>query len=187
MTLEKLQLFISRANELHDSRLLLNGFSATLKIKWDHKTGLSHEISEPDEEDLRSFLLTFRHFVSNDEPVFLNKIYNFLHLSLTDDVLKDNLVESRKHVKQCQKTAGLQLDYNGEVISPEAILNMWINGHYFHNDEDLKKKLDELVDSTLMIVRYNFLDFLIEVSKEILYVRDVIETAIADGKLATTP
>ncbi len=174
-TREQLELFKKRADELENCRLIRGGFSATLNIKWDEKVGLTHEITEPDED-----------FVSNDEPVFLNKIYNLLHTSLTNEELKNFLIESRKVVKAAQKTAGLQLEYNGEVISPEQILNMWINGHYFHNDEHLKKKLDELVDSTVMIVRFNFLDFLIETSKQILNVRDVINEALRKN-LLTTP
>ncbi len=185
-TREQLELFKKRADELENSRLIRNGFSANLNIKLDENVGLTPKLTEPDEEDLRSFLLTFRHFVSNDEPVFLNKIYNLLHTSLTSVELKGFLIESRKLVKAAQKTAGLQLEYNGEVISPEKILNMWINGHYFHNDEELKKKLDELIDSTVMLVRFNFLDFLIETSKQILNVRDVINETL-EKNLLTTP
>ena len=50
---------------------------------------------EPDEEDLRSYLMTFRKFISKEEPVFISYIHGLCHKHFTSD-------EPKGHIRNCQ-------------------------------------------------------------------------------------
>ena len=63
---EQFELFVARAEELRRTRLVAKGFEPGIRLRWDAFEGLRFQSSQPDEEALRSFLLTFRQFVSRD-------------------------------------------------------------------------------------------------------------------------
>ncbi|OQX02664.1 MAG: hypothetical protein BWK80_57430, partial [Desulfobacteraceae bacterium IS3] len=65
-------------------------------MKYVENESINFKIQEPDEDDLRSFLLTFRHFFSQDEPIFLSKILNLCYQHITDNFIKNELIEIRK-------------------------------------------------------------------------------------------
>lgn len=110
---QQLDLFLQRADELNNSRFLRTGFELKLEIKCEEGKGLTTEHTEPDKDDLKAFLLDFRHFVSNDEPVQMHKIYNLLYLTLTDAELKEALVQSREMSKTARKFAGINFQLHG--------------------------------------------------------------------------
>ena len=76
----------------------------------------------------------FGQFISNNEPVFLYKIYNLCQKHLINDKLKEYLIKSREAWKQAQKSTGIILKYNERELTPEYITDLWINGYYFHSD-----------------------------------------------------
>ena len=90
--LDQLGLFRDRAEELKNTRFIKDGYSPNITIKLDRMEGSRFISKEPNEEDLRSFLLTFRQFVSPKEPVFLNRIYNLCQKAITSEMLRDYLI-----------------------------------------------------------------------------------------------
>jgi hypothetical protein len=64
-TRQRLELFVSRSEELQNLRLVRQGIRANYNLSWSADDGkLVHTSNEPDEEDFRSFLLLFRQFIS---------------------------------------------------------------------------------------------------------------------------
>jgi hypothetical protein len=118
----KLSLFVERATELGNARLLKTG---GLRTDWSvtfGPGGTEATTYDPDEDDFRSYLLTFRQFVSDDEPIFVNRVASILWQRITDDEFR----------------------FNGERLRPEGLLDLWINGIYFHNDAAKAEKLKRL-------------------------------------------
>src|SRR3954467_5707674 len=85
---EKLHLFVRKAQELSETNLAQKGINAGLSYYGDPVSGLSMELDEPDEDEFRSFLVTFRHFISEKEPVFLNSVFNICSRRLVNEDLK---------------------------------------------------------------------------------------------------
>lgn len=181
--LEQFKLFRARVEQLSRTRLIRNGFNPGITIRWDRMQGLRFESREPDEEDLRSFLLTFRQFVSDNEPVFLTRIYNLCQQYLTSDKLKGRLIKSREYWKQVQKNIGIKLVFNKRELTPEYVTDLWINGYYFHNDENKMSMLRRLLPHERMLVRNQFLNFLLHATQQIFYVRNIITVALKEGLL----
>src|SRR5262245_39702055 len=99
--------FLEKVEELESTRLLRNGFSVSLNISCDDTRGLSAEVTPVDDDDLRSFITVFRHFISNDEPMFLYKVFNTCHQYLNNDSLKAELIEIRKFWGNALKKNGI--------------------------------------------------------------------------------
>jgi hypothetical protein len=75
---QKLVRFVRRVEELRSLKMAKEaaGYKVTLNV--DSIKGASMNASFPDEETLRSFLLTFRQFVAPNEAVHLNHVLNIL-------------------------------------------------------------------------------------------------------------
>jgi hypothetical protein len=194
MKRDVLELFRQRVEELRNTRFVKNFQQLKINLTFNEKVGFDYKFeNEPDEDDLRSFLLTFRQFISNDEPVFLNKIYNALQIKLSDQALKVELIKSRKRFKSASSSADLQLIIGEEtkskgkkdieikeVITPELITKILLNARYFHNDEEKAEKIkrfEKFEDWGKGMFRYNFIQYLIKVTNEIFFIDAVVKEA----------
>jgi len=135
-TKQRLELFIKRTEELLNLRYVNNGMGSKINLKWNAEDmKMTNEIEEPDKEELRSFLLLFRQFISNDEPIFINRIFNDCEKCLIDDSIKKEVRELRNiWEKIFRKLSPLVIVIDGKRLTSEYVLDLWINGDYFHND-----------------------------------------------------
>jgi hypothetical protein len=62
----------------------------------DSPDGLRLTLGEIDREDLRSFLVDFRVFISDSEPAFLGKIFDLCQQHLTDETTRRYVADARK-------------------------------------------------------------------------------------------
>lgn len=183
--LERLKLFLERCDELFGSAYIKN--SEPLRFSMVFKKGVfTYEFENPPDEDyLKSFLLSFRHFVSNDSPVFVFKVYNLLQMRLPDGELKEGLKSSRTRFQAAQKIAGLQIvrgkedDSSQDVpVTPEQIWDMWCNGKYFHSELDKRADLDSLSGWGKGLLRFNFFEYLANVTQEVNYMELAIKEVL---------
>jgi len=178
---EQFLLFRAKAEELRNTRLIRESFNPGITIKWNRMQGLRFKSREPNEENLRSFLLTFRQFILDDEPVFLYRIYNLCQKHLTSDKLKNYLSKSREIWKQSLKSADVTLIYNRRELTPEYITDLWINGFYFHSDMNKLRILNQLFPHERILVKNQFLNFLLYATRQVLYVDNIIKVALKEG------
>jgi len=181
---ESLELFVSRAEELLNSRLIVNGFGTSLSFGFDRVKGLTFSSKQPDEELLRSFLLTFRKFISKSETVFLFRIFSLCQQHLSSDNLKNSLIEARQYWSQevrGGRTGSVNYKLNEIQITPELITDLWINGYYFHDSPDKLRELEQLLSNHKVLVRHIFLDHLVQAVKFVSYTRFIITVGFREG------
>lgn len=184
---EILELFLERVDELaHTNLATSGGLSIEHHIRYDQTSGLTTELREPDENDLRAYLLTFRQFISEGEPVFIGRIYNLCARLFTDDELKRKVADARKHWALAQKYSGMKLVVNGHEYSAAEVCGWFINGQYFHSDPDYRAKIKEMERFPLdrEIFRFHFLNFVVEASRHALYLSGIIRYAMREGHFA---
>ena len=181
-----LNLFLDRAAELFGTRLARSGgLDTSFSINFDRATGARFSISNPDEEDLRSYLLTYRQFISNDEPVFVNKIHNVLWHNLdSSSKYREGLAEAQGHWRQQCRQGMIALSIDGKALPPELLQDLWINGHYFHNDSRKRQDLMAMSDMAKLLVRHGFLDQVGVGSRYVAYLSSVIRFGRSQGALA---
>ena len=165
---ETLNLFVVRVEELLALRLVTSGqLTAQLSIKGTATGQISFSQSTPDEEDLRSFLLTFRQLVSEKEPVFLRSVANVLWVAVDDPAKREILEVARAQYDHALRQGSLRFEHNGTHYSPEETLRQWINGRYFHNDQGLSAQLEQRDADPISAVmsRHAFMELLVEVTR----------------------
>lgn len=183
-TIELLTLFAQRTHELSERRLVRKGMNTKLTIRWDCVSGLLRQnIDQPDEEDLRSFLLVFRQFISENEPVFLPRIFNECFRNLDSSELKDELRKAQEQWKLVFHKIGVfKLIIDGKKLTGEFILDLWINGHYFHNDLDKANELHRYLGNiSVALVRMQFLSVLSALTNTTLFVGNVVNYGLREG------
>jgi hypothetical protein len=68
---------------------------------------------------------------------------------------------------------------------PETVMDLWINGSYFHDDAEKARRLDEL--AKLPMSRWLFINGVVSASNVIFYVDHLIRIALRDGHVSDTP
>jgi hypothetical protein len=168
--------FVERVDELSSLRVVQSGMRWSLNITYETATGVMRQrIDGPDEEDLRSLLLTFRHFISEDEPVFVARVLNECIAALTDSEVRQMVEEARTVWHRLIKSGPLDLSIDGVRYTPERCLDYWLNGHYFHSDEEKATTLETLSrNRDDVLVRWQFLDCLASLTGLILWLGNVV-------------
>src|SRR3989304_3633896 len=133
------------------------GYSITMEMD---ASGGRIASNEPNVDDLRSFSMVFRHFTMKNSHVYLPKIYNLCLKEITSDILKNDLLASRQEWLNEFRVGGFALEYNGRQFSPEDIMDLWINGHYLHDDTEKMRLLKSLAKHESILFHYKFIDFL---------------------------
>jgi hypothetical protein len=151
-------------------RLKLNSdFFVSINFKLSYKDGLGEKtaLSGPDLKTIKAFVLDFRPFIANDEPVNFFKVCNIIEKSKTDVDLIKKLREARDawskllEKKERIPMGGLRLKIDSEDLLSEKNLNLWINGEYFHLDEEKKMFLEKIQGTPFELVsKFVFIDLL---------------------------
>ncbi len=119
-TMQRFRLFVNGVRELNDLRLVKSGMQWKFKIKWEAKSGLFEYVPpEIDKDDLRSFLVTFRKFISTSEHVFIHRIFNDCYRFLIDDKLKKEIRKAKNDWnKQFRSGPSMSLNIDGKSLMP---------------------------------------------------------------------
>jgi hypothetical protein len=182
--LERLQLFAQMTEELRASRLMQSRPDIGLTINWNPEEGMQTEVQQPDEEELRSFLMTFRKFFSEGEDVHFNAICNIAERRLEDDELRERLRAARELWKYAMREGPVGVTADDRVISPEHVLDLFINGWYFHNDLQKEAELGGLLPG---VVRYRFLAAVLDATKAVMTVGELLRRGLAKNSFGADP
>ncbi len=177
---EKLELFILKVNDLHSTRLAKMGFRIQHKIQYRPESTESN-LNQPDEPDIREYLLTFRPFISESEDVFLNRILNICSWQLKSDEMKQNVAHIRESLERVKQYNGILFQRNGRHITPLQATNMYLDGIYFHDDLEYQKQLVSMYSLEADFLRSYFLNFVIDTSKIIDIIQNGIYHAFQEG------
>ena len=133
---EQLDLFLTRLDELRSTRLIRTGaLSDAFHVGATRGQPAVFSISVPDEDDFRSFLLCFRHLVAKKEPATLDQVANTLLRRLDADRLREFILRSRETWRRERKHGAMRLIMDGSDYGPERVLDLYLNGRYFHSDD----------------------------------------------------
>ncbi len=182
--IDAIGIFLQRVEELQRTRFVERAGQVGYTLNFSKMAGISFQSREPDEEDLRSFLLTFRRFVADGDPLNIGHIHNICERRLRSDDLRRHLREARAHWRRDAETGGMSLVFNGRQISPEYVADLFINGHYFHDEPAKRAKLASLREPLeYLVVRHHFLNFVLDGTRQVFYVANVLTVAIREGQL----
>jgi hypothetical protein len=89
-----------------------------------------------------ALLLTFRHFWANDEPSNFRRLLNIVARHAPEArALVDGL---RTKWNQALFGGIMFISFNDENLTANTLFDLWLNAHYFHNDQAKQQALDRL-------------------------------------------
>jgi hypothetical protein len=183
---ENLGVFLSCVEELRERPFILKGLCEfQFHVSFDDESGqLTCEIQEADQEHFRSFLLTFRKFILNDEPSNVDWVLNTCRRFVKDEEVElKEVLDELKAVWRFQYGKGaVRMHTSGLNLTPEYVLDLWINGQYFHGDNpDKRRQLNELLAQELPSVKIQLLWSLPLLTRIILRLAALVSKALEQG------
>ncbi len=135
--------FRLRARELSENSLLSQGYEIKANFAWKAGEAPKYTVNPlPAEEPFRSLLLTFRHFVANDEPSNFLRVLNIV--AKHAPAARSFVERLRTQWNQALFGGVMDLSFNGEALTASQIFDLWLNAHYFPNDEAKERQLERL-------------------------------------------
>ena len=167
---KRFDLYVRRCDELIQEPAVQQGaFNIELSLRFERGGPLGVTSREPNEQLFRSFLITFRKFMSDGEDVYANRVNRLLHREVRSDELKGQLLTERQKWLNACKVGAFRLVENGRVLEPEQVMDLWINGSIFHNDRRKEEALDRLNPLHRLISKHAFLNHVITASQYVVF------------------
>ena len=185
--IDTLRRFAYRVDELQSFRLFeQGGLRSSLNISAAQigaPVSIGHH--EPDNDDLRSYLMAFRKFLLKRDPTFIGYVFGIAHRHITNEEFVARLAAAREKWNDAMKKGNVVYKVNDDQLTPELVMDLWINGGYFHDDLEKDGRLQELV--RVPMSRWLFLDSVVTASKVIRLAGRVVKVALREGMVSPTP
>lgn len=171
----RLRLFLELSSQLRDLEYYKQGMSVKIQLLAGSNTSTpSHK---PEEEQLRSFILLFRQFLSDSEPVFIKRIFNDTIRFLVDDEMKQRAIEARDLWDSSLHCGPFKMSLNNEELTPEHALDLWMNGYYFHSDLGKTAELKKFGKGQAGLAHIQLITSLPRLVELVLYMEVLIRNA----------
>lgn len=185
----KLDLFLRRFEQLERTRFYSNPKLKNIQYKikgekTDEGFQTRDEVKVPDEETIKSFLLSFRVFYMEGEHTNFYSICNLLYKKILDKKVRAALITIRSNYTKALNTSFVSINFLGKSYLPKDIVNLWFNAEYFHTDIEKVKELDKIVISPFKnLFFYSLIDVVVTLSNEISILKEIIVWATSDSIL----
>ena len=183
---DKLNLFLRRFEQLERTRFYsdpkLKNIQYKIKgEKVDKGFQTRFEIKVPDEETIKSFLLSFRVFYMEGEHTNFYSIYNLLYKKILDKKVRNDLATIRSNYTKALNTSFTSINFLGKSYLPKDIVDLWFNAEYFHTDIEKVKELDKIVISPgKSLFFYLLIDTVITLTNQISILKEIIVWATSN-------
>lgn len=143
---ELLGKYLARFEELHSSAYVQDG-RCEFKLSWKQGGPLTGELVYPGEEAVRSFLSVLRHLYLQNEPTNFHRLLRLVLDKAATNEARELVKGYGRFVRDALKRSSISLNVGtGDQtipVPPERILDDWLNGYYWHSDDDKRRRLDE--------------------------------------------
>ena len=181
---QHLELFATRVEELGRTTLIQkHGLTSSWSLSYNKDQPVTCRSIEPDRDLLASYLMQFRKFISDGEPSFIGFIFALCNKHLTNDEFKGAIRHFQLGWRKAVEENGVKLMFDGKQVTPEYLGDLWINGHYFHDDPDKLSELERYVSRSYLFARHEFIAYVVTATNIIGHTGKIIRMALRDGAL----
>lgn len=165
-----LKLFCDQTELLLETKIG-SGKGIQFMCEWGEEKERDYVSDKPKEEQIRDFLMVFRPFYLNDDPIYFFKVLNIIGEYSTQRKTRENLKKLRQQWDKSLTDIPIKISIEGEQNPSSSLINAWLYGKYFHikipENEDLKKYQQNFEDDLSQI---SFLHCIINLAKLIIFV-----------------
>jgi hypothetical protein len=136
----------------------------------------------PDDEEFQAFLVDLRPFISDREPVFLDRIYNLIERHITDPQLREEARQSRRILGDVRTGA----DLRRADRSPAQIADAYID-RTFHVDATARGESVRLLRFSADLDQWFVHSFCAGVALRVEEVAAIVRRALANEAVSESP
>ena len=140
--INKLNEFNKGAEELFSLSFIKKLNGSGCKIKYEREKGVSTEFWGPDDEAIKAFCNDIRKFIQKNDTLKIEKLTPFYKSSLIKKDEKKSFNETIGKLNQFKKKSTNYI-INGENLTNEKILNIFIYGKFSHRTKGTKDIHDQ--------------------------------------------
>lgn len=172
--------FCEKAERLIATKLVSSGRSdINGKVRYEQEKGLWFEATLPAEEQVAEFLMAFRFFYLKKEKTFFLRTLNLLRRHVDNSDAGQHFERLKQRWENGLFSSAMSIQLNGETMTASLLLDVWLNAHYFHSDEDKGEKLRELNEAfSNDFSKYMMLDGAFEAAKAVFSVYDSVKDMV---------
>lgn len=168
--LKKNRIFLKRAKEISKTKIV-SAPQSNISMKINGKAGepIKFSVILPEEELLRSFYMSFRFFYLQKEDANFLRLINILKRKAENDLAVKYLNQIRDQWTGALSRQQMQFRFNNTELTPNLLMDLWFNSHYFHDDDVKENKLG-IMKTVLTndVCRFLLVDAVYEATKAIL-------------------
>ncbi len=184
---ERFELFVSTFDELIKLKYAQLTDDLQINFEISSKKPMVVETSGlGDEEEFRSFLLTFRKFFLQTDGIEINRIYQDCVRHFTNETWREYIIDARDQWKKRQKITRVPLPYKGRFYTPAEIFDKWV-AYFFHTNTVAQTFIRSLTPDGRRYFEYQLHEYVQSALGHLQYLADAIATNLAEGNVSNVP
>jgi hypothetical protein len=181
--LEAVRLFLDRAARVESSTVVRHSVGTHLTVNWSVGQPWTWTTTEPTPDVLKSLLMDLRPLVVPGESINLRAIFSIGERRLQKDEHRRALREGATAWNNAHRQGAIALKVNERDLSPERVMDLWINGYYFHEEPRKRAELEALVPEAGILTRHMFMEFVYRSIECVIWTASVLRAAKEKGAL----
>lgn len=166
---EIFELFDEKAQELFKSNFSQNLAGSGVTIQFNKDKGFAPNLRKgPDYESIKSFVITFRNFILDSDPISIRNIAKIYDALPDGNDFKERFQNTRKKFNEYMDSLTI-IEYNGDKLSNRKLIDTYIYGDVIH-----LKKHDEFKNwisiNPMKDVIYNEIVRVLGICRKYIYV-----------------
>ena len=125
------QLFEDKAKELYESKFSQSLSNSGLTVRWKKGKGFSNIRRGPDYESIKSFVITFRNFILDSDPISVHNVSKIYGKVNDSEPLKIEFAEGRDKFNEFLNKSSI-ITHNGKNLTHREIIHNYIYGDVIH-------------------------------------------------------
>jgi len=172
--------FCRKAERLIATKVVSSGGSDIKGgVRYGQEKGLWFEAQLPPEELVAEFLMAFRFFYLKKERSYFLRALGVLGKHVDDPEVRQHFARLRQRWENGLFGNAMSIQLNGQPMTAALLLDLWLNAHYFHADEEKAEKLDKLNQAfSTEFSKYMMLDGAFEAAKAVFVVFDSVKEIV---------
>lgn len=143
--LKKIKKYITVSEKVKNSNFIKNTKQVSFKMNIEIDKPVQFESEGFDEDLLRSALLDFRKIYMKKDGTNFFRIYNLLYKNTNDAEVKRNIEKCREiYTKILSRPTSIGIYINKELQNVDRIIEDWLYGYYFHEDDERDEKMKSI-------------------------------------------
>jgi hypothetical protein len=163
--LRKIKKYIRVSEKVRSSNFIKKTKQVTFRMNIEINKPARFESTGFNEDLLRSALMDFRKIYMKKEGTNFFRIYNLIYKNTDDVEVKRNIEKCREIYTQILgRPTSIGIYINEELQNVEKIIDDWLYGYYFHEDDEREEKMQSIMMGQLFH-RASFVTSIIDLMK----------------------